>query len=221
MPRHPALQGPFLGDWYVVKNFDPDSSCMSFSYTECGAHCMLVQEQKQLNLISNIGLSNVYQTKGELKSPSGDAARMTANFADSPRVADYTVLTTDYESYAAVFTCETVRLARLPLFHRRDVYVMSRRRNATLSLAQLDKVSEALITNQIEDEFEPVSQNNCISSSEALLDLDTNRLVQGFNALTAPWQRVTDAASSFTSRISSFTSSIAGIFSGIGRRPSQ
>ena len=65
----------------------------------------------------------------------------SCRFSPDLRSAQYTVLATDYTSFAAVYTCQNVGLTRVPLYHRRDVYLLTRDRTATISADAVQQVS--------------------------------------------------------------------------------
>ena len=73
----------FLGEWYVMRAFDPDVSCLVFNYTTCGEGCLRVVETKKIDLIDSIGISNVYQTEGTLKIDGSEPSEMKASFTTS------------------------------------------------------------------------------------------------------------------------------------------
>ncbi|XP_043211608.1 uncharacterized protein LOC122376018 [Amphibalanus amphitrite] len=139
---------------------------------------------------------------------------MVATFNDNQRVAEYAVLDTDYDSFAAVYTCENITVGALSLYHRRDVYFLSRKQNSSsIALSQVERVSSMLIANQIENEFEPVVHERCLSADQALLDLDTNRgIVERVQGMVA------DASNAITGGLNSLASAISGVFSGFRRR---
>ena len=59
------------------------------------------------------------------------------------RLAEYAILDTDYDSFAAVYTCENITVGALSLYHRRDVYFLSRRQNSSaIALSQVERVSD-------------------------------------------------------------------------------
>lgn len=202
-PMKGFIPNQFLGDWYVRRAFDPDVSCLVFDYSTCGEGCLKVVETKQLDLIDSIGFSNVYQTEGTLKIAGSEPAEMEASFTTNPRSAAYTVLATDYASFAVVFTCQNIGLDALPLYHRRDVYLLTRERKATVSHEVVEQVSAALINNMIEDEFATMDHSSCKSEEEADVSLNVSKI----------GQKVSSVASSVKQGFSRFASSIAGIFS--------
>ncbi|KAF0306331.1 Apolipoprotein D [Amphibalanus amphitrite] len=206
IPTHPMkgfVPNKFLGEWYVMRAFDPDVSCLVFNYTTCGEGCLRVVETKKIDLIDNIGISNVYQTEGTLKIDGSEPSEMTASFTTNPRSALYTVLATDYTSFAAVYTCQNVGLDALPLYHRRDVYLLARDRNTPVTPEVVEQVSAAMVANMIEDEFAPLDHNSCQSAEEADVSVNVSKI----------GQRVSSVASTVTEGLSKFASSIAGIFS--------
>ncbi|XP_037074358.1 apolipoprotein D-like [Pollicipes pollicipes] len=196
----------FLGEWYVIQSFDPDVSCLVFNYTSCGTGCLSVAETKQIDLINRMGVSHVYRTDGTLRVTGSVAAEMEASFTTNARSAIYTVLATDYTEFAAVYTCQNIGLDALPLYHRRDVYVLARNRSISLRPDQVDQISSAMMDNQIEDESALVSHDSCISAKEATLDLNASKL----------GQTVSSVATTVSEGIGKFASSIAGIFSSGG-----
>ena len=53
---------------------------------------------------------------------------------------EYAILDTDYDSFAAVYTCENVTGGPLSLYHRRDVLFLSRNHSSEIPLAQAERV---------------------------------------------------------------------------------
>jgi len=170
----------FPGEWFVLQSFGPSYSCRRLNITTCGrSGCLRIQQQQQLNAITRIGIDNIYRSEGLLTTGENQTdARWTAHFVDNAGSFEYAVLATDYDSFAAVFSCQNVTLATVSLFHRRDVLLLSRESNGTLTPDQVEQVAGALIDNQIEDEFAQVSQQSCISSEEATIDLNTSNIAE-------------------------------------------
>ena len=56
-------------------------------------------------------------------------------------MTEYIILDTDYDSFAAVYTCENVTGGPLSLYHRRDVLFLSRKHNSSeVPLAHVERV---------------------------------------------------------------------------------
>jgi len=202
----------FSGVWYAVRSFDPHSSCLTFTYTACGAGegCSLtVRETKQLNVPRT---STVYSTTGKLTVANvSDPARMKADFVSNLGAdALYTILDTDYTRYAIVYTCQNFPLK---LHHRRDVYTLVRDVSAAAGLEQevTQLRSAVLEANVIENESKEVSHENCVSADEANLDIDASKFK---DKVADAAKKVAGVASKAADGVKSIFSAISGLFGG-------
>ncbi|XP_049878979.1 apolipoprotein D-like [Pectinophora gossypiella] len=147
-----------LGVWYVIQKTSTASHCITYNFTKT-----LEPGQYQLEQVSQhfiLGLTPLkhdYRYTGILTVPdSAVPARMKVRFPLSVAgSASYTILATDYTTYAAVFTCQKLAFA-----HRRSATILSR--NKELDKIFLDKVRTKLSSFGVDPyDLSIISQSNC------------------------------------------------------------
>lgn len=146
-----------LGLWYVIQKTSTGSSCLVYNYTrgeEPGEYT--IEQNSQHFALGLTPLKHQYRYVGRLTVPEpATPARMTVKFPLSTALfystfekkniiwiffsgvagdASYTVFSTDYENYAAIFTCQKIAFS-----HRQSISILSRHK--TLDKMYLDKVS--------------------------------------------------------------------------------
>lgn len=125
-----------LGVWYAVQKTSTGSSCITYNFTRLTEPYTYELEQVSQHFALGLTpLKHEYHYTGKLSVPDeAIPARMKVRFPLSVAgSAMYTVFMTDYDNYAAVFTCQKLAFA-----HRQSVTILSRER--TLDKMFLDKV---------------------------------------------------------------------------------
>lgn len=157
-----------LGIWYVIQKTSTGSSCIIYNFTR-----LPEPDEYQIEQISQhfaLGLTPLeheYHYTGHLtvKDPSVPA-KMTVRFPLSVAgSAAYTVVMSDYENYAAIFTCQKLAFA-----HRQSTTILSRQK--TLDKLYVDKIRQRLASFNIDPyELSIISQKNCPTKNESAVNI--------------------------------------------------
>ncbi|XP_022902741.1 apolipoprotein D-like [Onthophagus taurus] len=142
-----------LGEWFVIKKTSTSSSCIIYNFTSTSE-----PNHYQLEQISNtfIPLKHNYHYTGELivQDPTVPA-KMKVKFPLNLGSASYTVFMTDYQNYAAIFTCQ-----KLPLSNRQSVSILSRKK--VLDKLYLDKIQQRMSSFGVNPyDLSIINQNDC------------------------------------------------------------
>lgn len=160
----------FLGKWYVIQKTSTGSRCLVYNFThvpeEKGYRVEQISEHLLLGLTS---VDHKYRYSGLLRVNQGasTASNMTVNFPLSVAgSASYRVFMTDYDTYAAVFTCQ-----RLAFANRQSVSILSRRR--TLDKQYIDKIRNRMSTLGVDPfDLSIISQDNCAIETTEGVDIN-------------------------------------------------
>ncbi|XP_063833239.1 apolipoprotein D-like [Ostrinia nubilalis] len=113
-----------LGVWYVIQKTSTASHCITYNFTKTPEPGKYELEQVSQHFILGLTpLKHDYRYTGILTVPDPAVpARMKVRFPLSVAgSAQYTVIATDYTTYAAIFTCQKLAFA-----HRRSATILSR-----------------------------------------------------------------------------------------------
>ncbi|KAG7303518.1 hypothetical protein JYU34_012044 [Plutella xylostella] len=113
-----------LGVWYVIQKTSTASHCITYNFSktdEPGTY--EIDQDSQHFILGLTPLKHDYKYTGILTVPDPAVpARMKVRFPLSVAgSASYTVMATDYTTYAAIFTCQKLAFA-----HRRSATILSR-----------------------------------------------------------------------------------------------
>jgi len=141
----------FLGQWYVLQKFRTSSNCMMENITSEGDDYYITEN------LEPVGVS--LSQKGKVSFVPGEPnSVMKVSFPYSSPLGDqnYWVIMTDYEQYAAVWSCQ-----RIFFGHRESAQIMSRKPEGLSReiLAKLRKRFENFGIN--EHYFSNVNQDKC------------------------------------------------------------
>ncbi|XP_072934608.1 apolipoprotein D-like [Epargyreus clarus] len=147
-----------LGVWYVVQKTSTASHCITYNFTRTEEPGKYELEQVSQHFILGLTpLEHDYRYKGVLTVPDSSVpARMRVNFPLSVGgSASYTILATDYTTYALVFTCQKLAFA-----HRQSATILSR--NKELDKMYLDKMRSKLSAYGVDPyDLSIISQSDC------------------------------------------------------------
>lgn len=157
-PQADFNMNKMLGIWYVIEKTSTASSCIIYNITktdEPGEY--KIEEVSQHFFLALTPLKHGYHYTGTLKVPdSAIPARMNVKFPLSVAgSSSFTVFMTDYDTYAAIFTCQKLTFA-----NRQSATILSRTR--TLDKMYVDKIRSRLANSQIDPfELSIISQKDC------------------------------------------------------------
>lgn len=147
-----------LGVWYVIQKTSTASHCITYNFTRTDEPGTYQLEQVSQHFILGLTpLKHDYRYTGILSIPDPAVpARMKVRFPLSVAgSASYTVLTTDYRTHAAVFTCQKLAFA-----NRRSATILSRTKE--LDKMYVDKIRTKLSSYGIDPyDLSIISQTEC------------------------------------------------------------
>ncbi|XP_073948491.1 apolipoprotein D-like [Choristoneura fumiferana] len=147
-----------LGVWYVIQKTSTGSSCITYNFTATEEPGTYELEQVSQHLILGLTpLKHDYRYTGVLTVPDPSVpARMKVRFPlNVAGSASYIVLATDYTTYAAIFTCQSILFG-----HRRSATILSRTKE--LDKMYLDKLRTKLSSHGINPfDLSIISQKEC------------------------------------------------------------
>ncbi|XP_028036534.1 apolipoprotein D-like [Bombyx mandarina] len=147
-----------LGVWYVIQKTSTASHCITYNFSRTDEPGQYQLEQDSQHFILGLTpLKHDYKYTGVLTVPDPAVpARMKVRFPLSVAgSASYTVLATDYTTYAAVFTCQKLAFA-----HRRSATILSRTKE--LDKMFVDKMRTKLSSYGVDPyDLSIISQNEC------------------------------------------------------------
>ncbi|CAG2059420.1 unnamed protein product [Timema podura] len=161
----------FLGKWYVIQKTSTGSRCLINNYTQGSGERNYTLEQISEHFL--LGLTSVdhqYRYVGLLSVPDPNSpAKMTVRFPLSVAgSASYTVISTDYNNYAGVFTCQKLAFA-----HRQSATILSR--TPTLEKAMVDKVRSRLSSFNVDPfDLSIINQTACNLNTTDGYDININ-----------------------------------------------
>ncbi|CAH0777131.1 unnamed protein product [Bemisia tabaci] len=148
----------FLGKWYVIQKTSTGSRCVIYNFTNTNEpdHYQIEQisEHPVLGLAS---VDNNYHYSGKLSVNDPDTpAKMTVRFPLSVAgSAAYTVFSTDYDKYGAIFTCQKLAFA-----NRLSATILSRTK--TLDKIYVDKIRSKLSAAGVNPyDLSVIDHSNC------------------------------------------------------------
>ncbi|KAG7200009.1 hypothetical protein KM043_014430 [Ampulex compressa] len=171
-PVQDFQMGRFIGVWYAIQKTRTASKCVTYNYTrgeEPGEYTITqVSDHPVLGLTP---LKHEYHYTGILSVPEPSTpARMEVRFPLSVAgSASHVVFTTDYDNYAAIFTCQKMAFA-----HRQSATILSRRRD--LDKPYVDKIRQKLSTYGVDPfELSIIPQTGCPRGDDTLdINIDPN-----------------------------------------------
>ncbi|KAK5638388.1 hypothetical protein RI129_012683 [Pyrocoelia pectoralis] len=147
-----------LGVWYVIQKTSTASTCITYNFTKLPEPYEYHLEQVSQHFILGLTpLKHEYKYRGRLTVPDNAIpSKMKVKFTLNPLgKADFTIFMTDYDVYAALYTCQGLGIG-----HRDSVTILSRTR--TLDQMYVDKIRSKLISHNINPfELSIISQKDC------------------------------------------------------------
>lgn len=164
----------FLGKWYVIQKTSTGSRCLVYNYTrvpeaEKAAGDYRIEQISEHLLLGLTSVDHKYRYSGLLRPSEGatTGANMTVQFPLSVAgSASYRVFMTDYDTYAAIFTCQ-----RLAFANRQSVSILARRR--TLDKQYVDKIRNRMSSIGVDPfDLSIIAQDNCAVEATAGYDIN-------------------------------------------------
>nr|XP_023022010.1 apolipoprotein D-like [Leptinotarsa decemlineata] len=147
-----------LGIWYVIEKTSTASSCIVYNITKTDEpEEYSIEEISQHFLLSLTPLRHGYHYRGTLTVPDSSVpAKMKVKFPLSVAgSSSFTVFTTDYDTYAGIFTCQKITFS-----NRQSATILSRTRS--LDKMYIDKIRNRLVSSQIDPfDLSIIKQNDC------------------------------------------------------------
>ncbi|XP_046610640.1 apolipoprotein D-like [Neodiprion virginianus] len=155
----------YLGLWYVIQKTSTASKCITYNYTrgdEPGEY-VLTQDSDH-PILGLTPLKHEYHYTGELTVPEPSTpARMQIRFPLSVAgSASHVVFMTDYDNYAAMFSCQSLAFA-----NRQSATILSRRRD--LDRTRIDEIRQRLSSFGVDPyDMSIISQTGCPSGNNTV-----------------------------------------------------
>ncbi|XP_046964382.1 apolipoprotein D-like [Vanessa cardui] len=147
-----------LGLWYVIQKTSTASHCITYNFTKTDEPGTYQLEQLSQHFILGLTpLKHDYRYTGILTVPDKAVpARMKVQFPLSVAgSASYTVMATDYTTYAAIFTCQKLAFA-----NRHSATILSRTKE--LDKIFVDKTRSKLASFGVDPyDLSIISQTDC------------------------------------------------------------
>ncbi|XP_022241422.1 apolipoprotein D-like [Limulus polyphemus] len=158
----------FIGQWYVIQRFQSSSQCLTQNITvEDGDYYL--SENGQLLSSDLLGINQVSTHEGKLLVPKKDSpSKMVVDFpltfitksfmtniSDPFGKVNYWVMMTDYDNYAAIWSCR-----RMLLGHLQNAEILSR--SPTLDKLIINKIRGRFENYGIDEHnFSVIDQKDC------------------------------------------------------------
>lgn len=147
-----------LGKWYVIQKTSTGSKCLTYNFTATDEpNQYKVEQVSEHPVLGLVNVDNKYHYTGIITVPDRDTpAKMSVRFPLSVvGKASYTILMTDYTTFAALFSCQD-----LPFANRQSATILSRTK--TLDKMYVDKVRQRLSSFGINPyELSVIEQAGC------------------------------------------------------------
>lgn len=162
----------FLGYWYVIQKTSTASKCIGYNYTrgEEPGEYLIIQDSNH-PVLGLTPLKHEYHYTGELSVPEPSTpGRMQVRFPLSVAgSASHVVFATDYDNYAAIFTCQKLAFA-----HRQSATILSR--NRELEKSTIDAIRRQLSNFGVDPfELSIVPQTGCQTGDDPVnINVDPN-----------------------------------------------
>ncbi|KAK3915389.1 Apolipoprotein D [Frankliniella fusca] len=164
----------FLGKWYVIQKTSTGSRCLVYNFTRVGeaeraAGDYRIEQISEHLLLGLTSVDHKYRYSGLLRvnEHASTPANMTVQFPLSVAgSASYRVFMTDYDTYAAIFTCQ-----RLAFANRQSVSILARKR--TLDKQYIDKIRNRMTALGVDPfDLSIISQDNCVVEKTEGVDIN-------------------------------------------------
>ncbi|XP_057664569.1 apolipoprotein D-like [Diorhabda carinulata] len=160
-----------LGIWYVIEKTSTGSSCILYNITRSDEPGQFnIEEISQHFLLALTPLKHGYHYKGTLKVLDKSVpAKMSVSFPLSVAgSSSFTVFSTDYETYAGIFTCQKIAFS-----HRQSATILSRTK--TLDSMYITKLRNKLENAEISPfDLSIIKQNDCPKDPNAGYNININ-----------------------------------------------
>merc|ERR1712179_169143 len=165
----------FLGTWYVIELFGRQTKCMSLTFNKVSNTTLSITEAMEFYLLDNINVDYSHANTGTLniENPT-NSAKMRIKWPDNILgSATFTVVDTDYESYALIIECQ-----KLWLVSRTNAAILSR--EPTLAPELITKLKGTVdgITDLDSTDFSSMRHDNCIPEGQADFDFNFDESIR-------------------------------------------
>ncbi|XP_047496988.1 apolipoprotein D-like [Penaeus chinensis] len=152
--------GRMNGTWYVIKKVATTSTCMSVIYNNTNSYL----EMREIRTPTSITPFNIILTNiGKLTQKGSNSAVMNLkweNVVSNVLKTTYTVVDTDYDSYAIDAECQSLFFAR-----RESATILSR--TPTMSDELLEELEQKLVNEGfVKSSLNTVDQTNCFDPQQ-------------------------------------------------------
>ncbi|XP_027230074.1 apolipoprotein D [Penaeus vannamei] len=152
--------GKMNGTWYVIKKVATTSTCMSVIYNNTANY----MEMREIRTPASITPFNIILTNiGKLTQKGNNPAVMNLkweNVISNVLKTTYTVVDTDYTSYAIDAECQSLYFAR-----RESATILSR--TPTMDPELVKELEKKLVNEGIDTKsLNPIDQSNCFEPQE-------------------------------------------------------
>lgn len=153
-PMPSFVMSKFLGMWFAIEKTTTDSTCLTYNVT--------VGEEPGQYVVDQVSHNNVfefYRYTGKISIPEANKpghmrVKFPLNIFGS---SSFTVFSTDYDTYAGIFTCQN-----LGLFHRLSATLLSR--SPTLDQKYVDRMHNFLTSHEIDvSDLKAISHTACFA----------------------------------------------------------
>ncbi|XP_045466228.1 apolipoprotein D-like [Harmonia axyridis] len=174
-PQRSFNMQKMMGIWYAIEKTGTASSCVvyNFSKTDEPYEYDLVQTSQHF-ILKYTPIEHVYKYTGRLTVPDPvTPAKMSVKFPlNVAGSSNFTIISTDYDSYALIFTCQKLAFA-----NRQSATILSR--DKVLDKDLLIKLRDILSENEIDPhDLSIISQANCpkLNNESHVIDIDDETL---------------------------------------------
>ncbi|KAG4079681.1 hypothetical protein HA402_009067 [Bradysia odoriphaga] len=179
----------FLGRWYAIQETSTKSSCMTYDFLEGSRSGEYLMEQSSEGYVKSLNVSYKVSYAGKLTVPDSNACnKMTVTYPLIRLMGTilFEVITTDYETYAAVTTCQNV----LWLLKRQTTTFLSRTKH--ISEETLEKIKSKVQSQKISNPLlKSVSHVSCLAEkSRELFKINSNPSVRVYESVANPVENV-------------------------------
>merc|ERR1712179_863636 len=164
----------FLKTWYVIEIFVRQTKCMSLTFNKVSNSSLSVTEAMEFYLLDNINVDYSHANTGTLNiEDPANPAKMRVKWPDNILgSATFSVVDTDYESYALIVECQKLWLAS-----RTTAAILSR--EPTLAPELITKLKGTVDGMDLDStDFSSMRHENCIPDGQADFDFNFDESIR-------------------------------------------
>ncbi|XP_065201455.1 apolipoprotein D-like isoform X2 [Planococcus citri] len=158
----------FSGVWYAIQKTSTASPCLLYNVTATDFRKIYNITQVSVNPLVGLVKNNLYRYQGHLElSDETKSGKLTVKFPLSVAgTASYIVFDTDYETYAGVYSCQSLKVA-----HRHTAMILSRK--TTLDKPIVEKLRDRLSRDQVNPfDLSIINHDNCNYNTNFTLEVN-------------------------------------------------